>query len=130
MAFLHENILQEFGKRAIAQTVVPNFILDNLKSGFGQRPYQIESFQRYILCHTEDFEGRPKKPFHLLYNMALVASKHIELKTNISIKKFLTQSKKISDARMLDKINNKEITIRTKYTSQIENFIKVLKLPH
>lgn len=75
MAFLHENILQEFGKRAIAQTVVPNFILDNLKPGFGQRPYQIESFQRYILCHTEDFEGRPKKPFHLLYNMATGSGK-------------------------------------------------------
>lgn len=75
MAFLHENILQEFGKRAITQTIVPNFILDNLKPGFGQRPYQIESFQRYILCHTEDFEGRPKKPFHLLYNMATGSGK-------------------------------------------------------
>ena len=70
MAFLYENILQEFVKRAIAQTVIPNFITDNLKPGFGQRPYQIESFQRYILCHTEDFEGRPNKPMHLLYNIA------------------------------------------------------------
>lgn len=75
MAFLYDNILEEFGKRAIAQTVVPNYILDNLKPGFGQRPYQIESFQRYILCHTEDFEGRPKKPFHLLYNMATGSGK-------------------------------------------------------
>ena len=75
MAFLYEKLLEEFGKRAIAQTVVPNYILDNLKSGFGQRPYQIESFQRYILCHTEDFEGRPNKPFHLLYNMATGSGK-------------------------------------------------------
>lgn len=75
MAFLYDNILEEFGKRAIAQTVVPNYILDNLKPGFGQRPYQIESFQRYILCHNEDFEGRPKKPFHLLYNMATGSGK-------------------------------------------------------
>jgi type III restriction enzyme len=75
MAFLYDIILEEFGKRAIAQTVVPNYILDNLKPGFGQRPYQIESFQRYILCHTEDFEGRPKKPFHLLYNMATGSGK-------------------------------------------------------
>jgi hypothetical protein len=50
-------------------------IADNLKTGFGQRPYQIESFQRYILCHNEDFEGRPKKPFHLLYNMATGSGK-------------------------------------------------------
>ena len=61
MAFLYDVIQQEFGKRVISQVPVPNSITDNLKPGFGQRPYQIESFQRYILCHTEDFEGRPKK---------------------------------------------------------------------
>jgi len=75
MAFLYEKILEEFGKRAIAQTIVPNYITDNLKAGYGQRPYQIESFQRYILCHTEDFTDRPKKPFHLLYNMATGSGK-------------------------------------------------------
>jgi type III restriction enzyme len=75
MAFLYDVIQQEFGKRVISQVPVPNSITDNLKPGFGQRPYQIESFQRYILCHTEDFEGRPKKPFHLLYNMATGSGK-------------------------------------------------------
>ena len=49
MAFLYDILLQEFGKRAIAQVTVPNHITDNLKSGFGQRPYQIEAFQRLIL---------------------------------------------------------------------------------
>jgi type III restriction enzyme len=68
MAFLYETLIQEFGKRAIAQVVVPNHIIDNLKPGFGQRPYQMEAFQRFILCHSEDFEGKPKRPFHLLYN--------------------------------------------------------------
>ena len=75
MSFLHDTLVQEFGKREIARVPVPNYITDNLKTGFGQRPYQIESFQRYILCHTEDFEGRPKKPFHLLYNMATGSGK-------------------------------------------------------
>jgi type III restriction enzyme len=75
MSFLHDTLVQEFGKREIARVSVPNYITDNLKPGFGQRPYQIESFQRYILCHTEDFEGRPKKPFHLLYNMATGSGK-------------------------------------------------------
>ena len=75
MAFLYDVIQLEFGKRVISQVPVPNSITDNLKPGFGQRPYQIESFQRYILCHTEDFEGRPKKPFHLLYNMATGSGK-------------------------------------------------------
>ena len=75
MSFLYEIVKSYFGERTIKQTPVPIFITDNLKPGFGQRPYQIESFQRYILCHTEDFEGRPKKPFHLLYNMATGSGK-------------------------------------------------------
>ena len=75
MIFLYETVKGYFGDRTIKQTPVPNFITDNLKPGFGQRPYQIEAFQRYILCHTEDFTGRPKKPFHLLYNMATGSGK-------------------------------------------------------
>ena len=47
MEFLYDILLQEFGKRAIAQVTVPNHITDNLKPGFGQRPYQIEAFQRF-----------------------------------------------------------------------------------
>lgn len=75
MAFLYDILLQEFGKRAIAQVTVPKHITDNLKPGFGQRPYQIEAFQRFILCDSEDFEGKPKRPFHLLYNMATGSGK-------------------------------------------------------
>lgn len=75
MSFLYETLVQEFGKREIARIPVPNYISDNLKPGFGQRPYQIESFQRYILCHNEDFAGKPRKPFHLLYNMATGSGK-------------------------------------------------------
>jgi len=75
MSFLYETLVQEFGKREIARIPVPNYITDNLKPGFGQRPYQIESFQRYILCHNENFTGKPRKPFHLLYNMATGSGK-------------------------------------------------------
>lgn len=75
MAFLYDILLQEFGKRTIYQVAVPNHITDNLKSGFGQRPYQIEAFQRFFLCHSENFEGKPRKPFHLLYNMATGSGK-------------------------------------------------------
>jgi type III restriction enzyme len=52
MAFLYDILLQEFGKRAIAQVAVHNHIIDNLKPGFGQRPYEMEAFQRYILCDS------------------------------------------------------------------------------
>lgn len=73
MAFLYDILVQEFGKRAIAQVTVPNHITDNLK--FEQRPYQIEAFQRFILCDSENFKGKPKRPFHLLYNMATGSGK-------------------------------------------------------
>ena len=75
MAYLYDTIVQEFGKRELARTKVPNTILDNLRPGYGQRPYQIEAFQRFILCYNEDFEGKPHKPFHLLYNMATGSGK-------------------------------------------------------
>ncbi|SEF73447.1 DEAD/DEAH box helicase family protein [Sphingobacterium lactis] len=75
MAFLYDTLLQEFGKRAIAQVTVPSHVTDNLMSGFAQRPYQIEAFQRFILCESEDFEGKPKRPVHLLYNMATGSGK-------------------------------------------------------
>ncbi|CAD5931800.1 Putative type III restriction-modification system HindVIP enzyme res [Planktothrix rubescens] len=75
MVFLYDTLLQEFGKREIARVTVPNHISDNLKPEFGQRPYQQEAFQRFILCDSEEFEGKPKRPFHLLYNMATGSGK-------------------------------------------------------
>jgi len=73
MAFLYDTLLQEFGKRAISQVPVPPQISDNLK--FSQRAYQQEAFQRFILCHAENFAGKPHKPLHLLYNMATGSGK-------------------------------------------------------
>ena len=73
MDFLYDTLIQEFGKREVARTEVPNFVSDNLK--YDIRPYQTESFQRFILCHNEDFEGKPNKPYHLLYNMATGSGK-------------------------------------------------------
>ncbi len=75
MANLYDTLEREFGKRELARTEVPNTILENLRTGYGQRPYQIEAFQRFILCYNEDFEGKPPKPFHLLYNMATGSGK-------------------------------------------------------
>lgn len=73
MAFLYDTLLQEFGKRAISQILIPTHISDNLK--FSQRPYQQEAFQRFILCYSENFAGKPNKPLHLLYNMATGSGK-------------------------------------------------------
>lgn len=61
--------------------------------------------------------------------MVLVIAKHIELATEISIRKFISVCKKVTDARMLNKITNKEIRLRTKYNENILNFIQILNLP-
>jgi type III restriction enzyme len=75
MAFLYDVFGNSIVKRLLAQVAVPNAISDNLKSGFGQRAYQLEAFKRYIYLEQEDFDEKPKKPFHLLFNMATGSGK-------------------------------------------------------
>ena len=75
MAFLHEIFNNPFAQKALAQVILPSSISDNLKSGFGERPYQIEAFKRYLYTETEQFEGKPRKPYHFLYNMATGSGK-------------------------------------------------------
>ncbi|GAB1416911.1 DEAD/DEAH box helicase family protein [Paludibacter sp.] len=73
MTFLYEIFDNPFAKRALAQVDMPNWISDNLK--FEQRPYQVEAFKRYVYLEQEDFEEKPKRPYHLLYNMATGSGK-------------------------------------------------------
>ena len=75
MASLNDIFNNPFAKKALAKIDLPNSIKNNLKTGFGQRSYQIEAFKRYIYLDQEDFEEKPKKPFHLLYNMATGSGK-------------------------------------------------------
>ena len=75
MDFLCDIMEKEFGKRGIAETEVPGCILDNLRPGYGRRPYQLEAFRRFIVCCNNEFKGRPGTPLHLLYNMATGSGK-------------------------------------------------------
>jgi type III restriction enzyme len=75
MALLHEIFNNPFAKKALAQVNLPIWISDNLKPGFGHRPYQIEAFKRYIYLDQEDLAEKPRKPYHLLYNMATGSGK-------------------------------------------------------
>ena len=59
------------------------------------------------------FKEEPIKLHMLICFMALVVSKHIELTTGDSIRKFITECKKITDARMLNKITQKELIVIT-----------------
>ncbi|OQY00831.1 MAG: type III deoxyribonuclease [Desulfobacteraceae bacterium 4572_130] len=73
MAFLYNIFDNHFAREALEQVVVPNYISDNLK--YNIRPYQEESFKRYIYSDSKDFDGKPNKPVHLLYNMATGSGK-------------------------------------------------------
>ena len=60
--------------------------------------------------------------------MALITSRYIELETELSIKKFIHECKKITDGRILNKITNKEIQLRVKLSPIIIEIIEKLKL--
>lgn len=76
------------------------------------------------------FKEDPINLHILVCFMALVVSKHIELSTGDSIRKFITECKHLTEARMLNKITKKEIRIRARYNDKILNYLKTLNLPH
>ncbi len=73
MAFLYTIFDNPFARKALNQVLVPDDVLDNLK--YKIRPYQEEAFKRFVFFETEDFDGKPAKPYHLLYNMATGSGK-------------------------------------------------------
>lgn len=103
-----------------------------------QRYRQLYKIEQAFRVTKNDLKTRPiyhyKQPsiqLHLLVCfMALAISKHIELQTDSSVRKFITECRKITDARMLNYLTNKEIKIRTKYTPPILEYIQKLNLPH
>jgi len=76
------------------------------------------------------FKEEPIKLHILICFMALVVSKHIELKTGVSIKKFIAESKKITDGRLFNHITNKEILIKGKPSPKMMEYLRDLGLPH
>ena len=72
--FLYETIIEEFGRRTLQATEIPNYLTENLNPAFELRPYQKDAFARFHLCFHEEFEGK-EKPLHLLFNMATGSGK-------------------------------------------------------
>jgi hypothetical protein len=59
-----------------------------------------------------------------------VVSKHVELTTGDSIKKFITECKKITDARILNQITGKGTTMRTELSPKTKSYEAKLFSPH
>jgi transposase len=103
-----------------------------------ERYHELYKVEQAFRVSKHDLQTRPifhfkQDPINLhvlICFIALAVSKHIELTTGDSIRKFLTECKKVTDARMLNKITNKEIKIRAKYTDRILKYIKSLNLSH
>jgi hypothetical protein len=62
--------------------------------------------------------------------MALVISKHIELKAGVSVRKFLDESKKIVDGQILNEMTNKIITVKAEPTQKMKDIMQRLIPPH
>jgi transposase len=76
------------------------------------------------------FKEQPIKLHMLICFMALVISKHIEITAQVSIKKFLDESKKIVSGQILNHITNKTVTIKANQTPTMNKLIDKLFPPH
>ncbi len=103
-----------------------------------QRYHELYRIEQAFLISKNDLQTRPifhfkEQPIKLhilICFMALVISKHIELKTGISIRKFIDESKKIVDGEILNHITNKVVTINAKQTLKMKELIVKLNAPH
>jgi transposase len=76
------------------------------------------------------FKDEPIKLHLLICFLALTISKHIEIKTGLSIRRFITEAKKVTDAKMVNKLTHKEVIVKGKITKKMEELILKLNLLH
>lgn len=76
------------------------------------------------------FKEEPIQLHILICFMALTVSKHIEITAAISIRAFLASCKKITDARLLNKITKREIKMRVSVPGQLHEIITKILKPH
>jgi transposase len=109
-------------------------VVDNKK--IIERYHELYKIEQAFRVSKSDLQTRPifhykEEPIKLhilICFMALVTSKYIELQTNTSIKKFTHEGKKITDARLKNKITSQELKIRAKLTPEIIKILSQLNL--
>lgn len=67
---LHQNLIEELGKRSIEGTEIPVTITGNLNPAFTIRPYQTRTLQFFLNYWQESFDGKPRQNHQLLFHMA------------------------------------------------------------
>lgn len=76
------------------------------------------------------YKEEPLKLHILICFMALVIAKHIELKSAISIRKFIEQSKKVVDGQLINHINDQTIIIKATIPEKMKKLISKIIPPH
>ncbi len=103
-----------------------------------ERYHELYKVEQAFRVAKSDLETRPIFHFkedpiklHLLICfLALVISKHIEIKSGLSIRRFNTETKKVTDAKMLNKLTGKELIVKGKLTKTAEELLSKLNLLH
>ncbi len=71
---LQDLLKEEFGKRSIENTELPNYFTQSLDPGRKLRPYQEDCFKYFITYWENTFTGKDRQP-HLLFHMATGSGK-------------------------------------------------------
>lgn len=101
-----------------------------------ERYHELYKIEQAFRISKSDLQTRPifhykEEPIklHLLICfIALVVSKHIELQTNQSIRKFIHECKKITDARLRNQITGNEIRIRANTIPLVDEILRKLNM--
>lgn len=71
---LQSALREEFGRKTIERTEMPEYFVTSLNPLMPLRPYQKEAFQYFLNFWENDYEAKPLKP-HLLFHMATGSGK-------------------------------------------------------
>ena len=61
----------------------------------------------------------------VLYNVGI--AKYIEIKTQKSIRSVIKELKKVTDAKIYDNVNNREIIMRSKMSDRYATYMYIIK---
>lgn len=117
-------------------TNLPESIVDN--KIIIERCHELYRIEQAFRISKNDLQTRPifhfkEEPIklHLLICfMALVVSKHIELQSGISIRKFIDLSKKVVDGQLLNHATNKIINVKAQPNDKMDELISKIFSPH
>src|SRR5690606_35334469 len=76
------------------------------------------------------FKEEPIQLHVLICFMALAVSKHIEISASISIRAFLDQCKKMTEARLMNRITKKEIRMKAAVPQELQELVAIILRPH